>query len=58
MLLVWFRFFVIGMTVVTGYLILSVPFSIVCIARPAVIGARLLLIICDTVSSLFLSISL
>ncbi|XP_042012930.1 casparian strip membrane protein 1-like [Salvia splendens] len=45
-----FTFFVIAMAVVTGYLILSVPFSIVCIARPAVIGARLLLIICDTLA--------
>lgn len=45
----WFRFFVIAMAIVTGYLILAVPFSIVCIARPAAIGPRLLLIICDTV---------
>ncbi|CAI9760854.1 unnamed protein product [Fraxinus pennsylvanica] len=44
-----FSFFVIAMAIVTSYLILSIPFSIVCIARPLAIGARLLLIIFDTV---------
>ncbi|KAH6797574.1 hypothetical protein C2S52_022128 [Perilla frutescens var. hirtella] len=43
-----FTFFVIAMAIVSGYLILSVPFSIAGIARPAAIGLRLLLIICDT----------
>ncbi|KAL8505133.1 hypothetical protein ACS0TY_016371 [Phlomoides rotata] len=45
-----FTFFVIAMAIVTGYLVLSVPFSIVCIARPAAVGPRLLLIICDTLT--------
>ncbi|CAA3021261.1 casparian strip membrane 1 [Olea europaea subsp. europaea] len=44
-----FLFFVIAMAIVTSYLILSIPFSIVCIARPFAIGARLLLIIFDIV---------
>ncbi|KAL0338666.1 UNVERIFIED_CONTAM: Casparian strip membrane protein 2 [Sesamum angustifolium] len=43
-----FTFFVIAMSIATGYLVLSVPFSIVCIARPQVTGPRLLLILCDT----------
>ncbi|KAK6147261.1 hypothetical protein DH2020_018173 [Rehmannia glutinosa] len=43
-----FTFFVIAMSIVTGYLVLSVPFSIVSIARPLVPGPRLLLIVCDT----------
>ncbi|KAK4396554.1 Casparian strip membrane protein 1 [Sesamum angolense] len=33
-----FTFFVIAMSIATGYLVLSVPFSIVCIARPQVTG--------------------
>ncbi|GFP97219.1 casparian strip membrane protein 1 [Phtheirospermum japonicum] len=45
-----FTFFVIAMSIVTGYLVLSVPFSIVCIARPLVAGPRLLLILCDTLT--------
>ncbi|KAL2503049.1 Casparian strip membrane protein 4 [Forsythia ovata] len=44
-----FSFFVIAMAIVTSYLILSAPFSIVCIARPLAAGPRLLLIIFDTV---------
>ncbi|PIN16658.1 hypothetical protein CDL12_10683 [Handroanthus impetiginosus] len=43
-------FFVIAMSIVTGYLVLSVPFSIVCIARPGARGPRLLLILCDTLT--------
>ncbi|KAL7092261.1 hypothetical protein ACP275_12G155000 [Erythranthe tilingii] len=45
-----FTFFVIAMSIVTGYLVLSVPFSIVCIARPAAAAPRLLLILCDTLA--------
>ncbi|KAL8517736.1 hypothetical protein ACS0TY_015821 [Phlomoides rotata] len=45
-----FTFFVIAMSIVTGYLVLSLPFSIVCIARPLVAGPRLLLILCDTLT--------
>ncbi|KAL0309493.1 UNVERIFIED_CONTAM: Casparian strip membrane protein 1 [Sesamum radiatum] len=45
-----FTFFVIAMSIATGYLVLSVPFSIVCIARPQVTGPRLLLILCDTLT--------
>nr|P0DI63.1 RecName: Full=Casparian strip membrane protein 1; Short=ShCASP1 [Striga hermonthica] len=46
-----FTFFVVGMAIVTGYLILSVPFSIVCIARPVAIGPRFLLIVGDTLKA-------
>ncbi|KAK6139821.1 hypothetical protein DH2020_026369 [Rehmannia glutinosa] len=45
-----FTFFVIAMSIVTGYLVLSVPFSVVSIARPLVAGPRLLLIVCDTLT--------
>ncbi|KAL3654615.1 hypothetical protein CASFOL_001600 [Castilleja foliolosa] len=38
------------MSLVTGYLVLSVPFSIACIAMPLVVGPRLLLILCDTLT--------
>ncbi|XP_054792910.1 casparian strip membrane protein 2-like [Prosopis cineraria] len=44
-----FQFFVIAMAFVGGYLVLSLPFSVVTILRPQAIGARLLLIILDTV---------
>jgi len=40
------------MAIVAGYLVLSLPFSIVAIVRPRAAGPRLLLIILDTVSSL------
>ncbi|CAI9778919.1 unnamed protein product [Fraxinus pennsylvanica] len=43
-----FAFFVVAMAIVSGYLVLSIPFSIVCIARPLAVGPRLLLIILDT----------
>lgn len=46
------RFFVITMAIVAGYLVLSLPFSIVAIIRPHATGPRLFLIILDTVSSL------
>ncbi|CAK7341901.1 unnamed protein product [Dovyalis caffra] len=45
-----FQFFVIAMAIVSGYLVLSLPFSIVAIIRPQAIGPRLLLIILDTVA--------
>jgi hypothetical protein len=45
------RFFVIAMAIVSGYLVLSLPFSIVAIIRPHATGPRLLLIILDTVIS-------
>ncbi|PNY06146.1 casparian strip membrane protein 1-like [Trifolium pratense] len=46
-----FQFFVISMALVAGYLVLSLPFSIVAIIRPHATGPRLFLIILDTVSS-------
>ncbi|KAG5052490.1 hypothetical protein AAZX31_02G187100 [Glycine max] len=44
-----FQFFVITMALVAGYLVLSLPFSIVAIIRPHAVGPRLFLIILDTV---------
>ncbi|KAJ6778466.1 NITRATE FORMATE IRON DEHYDROGENASE [Salix koriyanagi] len=44
------RFFVIAMAMVSGYLVLSLPFSIVAIIRPRAAAPRLLLIILDTVA--------
>ncbi|XP_020210371.1 casparian strip membrane protein 1 [Cajanus cajan] len=44
-----FQFFVIAMAFVGGYLVLSLPFSIVTIIRPHAAGPRLFLIILDTV---------
>ncbi|MCD7471176.1 hypothetical protein HAX54_011491 [Datura stramonium] len=44
-----FTFFVVAMAIVVAYLVLSVPFSIVCIVRPHAVVPRLLLIIFDTV---------
>jgi hypothetical protein len=44
------RFFVIANAIASGYLVLSLPFSIVCIVRPHLVGPRLFLIIVDTVS--------
>ncbi|KAK2400946.1 casparian strip membrane protein [Trifolium repens] len=44
-----FQFFVISMALVAGYLVLSLPFSIVAIVRPHATGPRLFLIILDTV---------
>ncbi|KAJ8534051.1 hypothetical protein K7X08_007375 [Anisodus acutangulus] len=44
-----FTFFVVAMAIVVAYLVLSVPFSIVCIVRPYAVVSRLLLIIFDTV---------
>ncbi|KAL5560481.1 hypothetical protein UlMin_036692 [Ulmus minor] len=45
-----FMFFVIAMAIVGGYLVLSLPFSIVTIVRPHAAGPRLLLIILDTLA--------
>ncbi|KDP36189.1 hypothetical protein JCGZ_08833 [Jatropha curcas] len=44
------QFFVVAMAVVGGYLVLSLPFSIVTIIRPHAVGPRLLLLIFDTVA--------
>ncbi|XP_059655057.1 casparian strip membrane protein 2-like [Cornus florida] len=44
-----FQFFVIANAIVCSYLVLSLPFSILCIVRPHAVGPRLLLIICDIV---------
>ncbi|ESW16393.1 hypothetical protein PHAVU_007G153000 [Phaseolus vulgaris] len=44
-----FQFFVITMALVGGYLVLSLPFSVVAIVRPHAVGPRLFLIILDTV---------
>ncbi|XP_030448946.1 casparian strip membrane protein 1-like [Syzygium oleosum] len=43
-----FEFFVIAMAIVGGYLVLSLPFSIVTIVRPRAVGPRFLLLILDT----------
>ncbi|KAG6604335.1 hypothetical protein SDJN03_04944, partial [Cucurbita argyrosperma subsp. sororia] len=45
-----FQFFVIVMGIVAGYVVLSLPFSIVCIIRPHAAGPRLLLLILDSVA--------
>lgn len=44
------QFFVIAMALVGGYLVLSIPFSIVTIIRPRAVGPRFLLLILDTVA--------
>ncbi|XAR69786.1 hypothetical protein NMG60_11001508 [Bertholletia excelsa] len=44
-----FQTFVIAMAIACGYLALSIPFSIVCIARPHAVGPRMFLIIFDIV---------
>ncbi|CAN1134026.1 Casparian strip membrane protein 1 [Linum perenne] len=45
-----FQFFVIAMAIVGGYLVLSLPFSIVLIIRPHAAAPRLLLVLLDTVA--------
>ncbi|OWM79065.1 casparian strip membrane protein 1-like [Punica granatum] len=45
-----FQFFVIAMALVAGYLLLSLPFSIVTIVRPFAAGPRILLLVLDTVA--------
>ncbi|CAI0462581.1 unnamed protein product [Linum tenue] len=42
-----FQFFVIAMGIVGGYLVLSLPFSIVCIVRPQAAAPRFLLLVLD-----------
>ncbi|KAJ8750034.1 hypothetical protein K2173_013949 [Erythroxylum novogranatense] len=42
-------YFVVANAIASGYLVLSLPFSIVCIIRPQSPGPRLLLIVFDTV---------
>ncbi|KAK6926547.1 Casparian strip membrane protein domain [Dillenia turbinata] len=44
-----FQFFVVAFAIVSGYLVLSLPFSIVTIVRPHAVGPRLLLFVFDTV---------
>ncbi|XP_030521115.1 casparian strip membrane protein 3-like [Rhodamnia argentea] len=44
-----FTFFVIANAGASAYLVLSLPFSIVCIVRPQAIGPRLLLLVFDTI---------
>lgn len=44
-----FRFFVIAMSMISGYLVLSLPFSVVTIIRPLAVAPRLLLLVLDTV---------
>lgn len=48
------RFFVIANAIVAGYLLLSLPFSIICIIRPYATAPRLLLVIFDTVNYSYL----
>ncbi|GLT62713.1 hypothetical protein SLA2020_353290 [Shorea laevis] len=48
-----FRFFVIAMAASCGYLVLSLPLSIVTIVRPLLVILRLLLLIMDTVALTF-----
>ncbi|KAK4800418.1 hypothetical protein SAY86_020905 [Trapa natans] len=45
-----FQFFVVSMAIVAGYLLLSLPFSIVCIVRPRASGPRFLLLILDLIA--------
>ncbi|KAF5747784.1 casparian strip membrane protein 2-like [Tripterygium wilfordii] len=45
-----FEFFLISMSLVAGYLLLSLPFSIVTIIRPHAAGPRILLLILDTMA--------
>ncbi|CAA7060842.1 unnamed protein product [Microthlaspi erraticum] len=44
-----FQFFVIAIAIVAGYLVLSLPISIVTIVRPHAVAPRLILLILDTV---------
>ncbi|KAH7512199.1 hypothetical protein FEM48_Zijuj12G0065300 [Ziziphus jujuba var. spinosa] len=45
-----FEFFLIAMSIVSGYLVLSLPFSIVAIVRPHAAGPRIFLLIMDIVA--------
>ncbi|KAK7272237.1 hypothetical protein RJT34_28715 [Clitoria ternatea] len=44
-----FKFFVVANGAVSGFLVLSLPFSIVCIVRPHAAGPRIVLVILDIV---------
>ncbi|GMG98432.1 hypothetical protein Nepgr_000272 [Nepenthes gracilis] len=44
-----FSFFVVANAIASGYLVLSLPFSVVTIVRPNAVGIRLLLLVLDTV---------
>ncbi|KAG6417697.1 hypothetical protein SASPL_119889 [Salvia splendens] len=48
-----FTFFVVANAIASGYLLLSMPFSIVTIVRPHAAGVKLLLLILDTVVMAF-----
>ncbi|PWA68368.1 casparian strip membrane protein [Artemisia annua] len=45
-----FTFFLAGNAITCAYLVISLPFSIVCIVRPYIVGARMLLLIFDTLA--------
>ncbi|KAH6793642.1 hypothetical protein C2S52_004119 [Perilla frutescens var. hirtella] len=48
-----FTFFVVANAIASGYLVLSLPFSIVSIVRPHAAGIKLLLLIFDTALAAF-----
>ncbi|KAF8106552.1 hypothetical protein N665_0137s0006 [Sinapis alba] len=48
-----FQFFVIAMSMISGYLVLSLPFSVVTIVRPLATAPRLLLLVLDTAAMAF-----
>ncbi|XP_020552578.1 LOW QUALITY PROTEIN: casparian strip membrane protein 3 [Sesamum indicum] len=48
-----FTFFVVANAIASGYLVLSLPFSIVAIVRPHAVGLKLLLLILDAVMMAF-----
>ncbi|XP_071721280.1 casparian strip membrane protein 1-like [Rutidosis leptorrhynchoides] len=45
-----FTFFLAGNAITCAYLAFSLPFSIVCIVRPHIVGARMLLLVFDTLA--------
>ncbi|KAI3738593.1 hypothetical protein L2E82_28630 [Cichorium intybus] len=45
-----FTFFLAGNVITCAYLVVSLPFSIVCIIRPHILGARMLLLLFDTLA--------
>ncbi|XP_015078796.1 casparian strip membrane protein 3-like [Solanum pennellii] len=48
-----FSYFVVANAIASAYVVLSLPFSIVCIVRPHLVGVKLLLLILDTVMVAF-----
>ncbi|KAJ0249458.1 Casparian strip membrane protein 4 [Hirschfeldia incana] len=48
-----YQFFVIAMSIVSGYLVLSLPISVVTIVRPLATAPRLLLLVLDTAALAF-----